>query len=58
MLALAGRRRLDRQRLHVDVGLHQRRKMRRQRAHAYRLHAVAVDQARHLDYAGRWQIVD
>src|SRR5438046_2143401 len=32
VLALAGQRRLDRQRLHVDVRLHQRGELRRQRS--------------------------
>ena len=39
----AGDDRLDRQLLHVDVGLHQRRELRRQAADADRLDAVVVD---------------
>ena len=54
----AGDDRLDRQLLHVDVGLHQRRELRRQAADADRLDAVVVDQARHLDAGAVGQVVD
>ena len=58
VLALAGQRGFHRQRLHVDVGLHQRRQLRRQRPDVRRLQAGPVDQARHLHAAAGGQVVD
>ena len=50
--------RLRQQRLYVDVGLHQRRQMRRQRAHFGRLNTVGVHQASHFHAATLRQVVD
>ena len=58
VLALAGQRRFDGQRLDVDVGLHQRSQLRRQRTDRGRLDAVLVDQTGHFDATARRQVVD
>jgi hypothetical protein len=41
--------RADGQLLHVDLGAHERHELRRDVVHDRRLHAVAVDEAGHLD---------
>ena len=58
MLALTGQRGLDRQRLHIHVGLHQRGQLRRQHADLGRLEAVLVDQAGYFDTAALRQVVE
>ena len=58
VIAIFGEDRLREQRLHVDIGLHQRRQMRRQRAHFGRLDAVGVHQAGHFHTAALRQVVD
>ena len=58
VLAPAGERGLHRELLHVDVRADQRGELRRQRADVRRLHAVAVDEARHFHRAARGQVVD
>ena len=57
-VARAGERRLDGERLHVDVGLHQRGEMGRQRADRLGRDAARVGHAGHLDAAARRQVVD
>ena len=49
VLPFPGQRCRDCQFLDVDVGLHQRRQLRRECANDSRLHAIAVDEARDFD---------
>ncbi len=56
MLPLAGQRRLHRQRLHIDIGLHQGGQLRRQRADLRRLDAVLVHETGHFHAAVRGRL--
>ncbi len=58
VLPVAGQRGLDRQRLDVDVGLHQGSQLWRQGPDRGRLDPVGIDQARHLDTGALGQVVD
>jgi hypothetical protein len=58
VLSLAGQSSLDRKRLHIDICLHNRGQLRRQRANPRRLNPIAIHKARDLDTATCWQIVN
>ena len=58
MIPLARHRRLDHHRLHVNIGLHQRGQVRRQRPDLNRLDAVFIDRAGYFNAAAGWQVID